>query len=554
MFLDVNELDDESVLSADLCIVGAGAAGIAMALQFIGTPIQVLLLESGGMTVEKETQRLYEGSVADERLHTLPHHYRERRFGGTTTNWGGRCMPLDPIDFTERDYVPNSGWPIDRSTLDPFYPKANALLEAGEFNYSALASFARPLRPVIGGFVSDDFSLDGLERFSCPTDLGLRHRQRLAAAPNVRVVLHANLTAIDLTDAGGSVRALQVRSLSGRRVEVTARHVVLATGGLEVTRMLLANAAGSAGGLGIGNQHGLVGRYYMCHLAGTIGALNVRDPHRNVFHGYDVSHEGIYCRRRIVLTEDAQRRLRVGNFIGRIHHPRITDPSHKTPVLSALQLGKMLIPYEYSKRLHDVGDAGLAFYLRHAMNVASGPHEVAGFAWHMFRDRYMAKRKFPSIIVESRAGEYSLDFHAEQEPNPLSRVTLTNDRDALGVPKLHVDWRYTAGDVTTVQGALRAFDVAISRSGVGTFEYDPSEVESEITRYGAYGGHHIGTTRMGAHARTSVVDPMCRVHDVQNLHIASASVFPTSSQANPTLTVVALALRLAAHLRESLLA
>lgn len=549
MFIDLNDLEEGATLDADVCIVGAGAAGIATALEFIGSPMQVLVLESGGMKAEKATQSLYEGSVADEHLHTLPHRYRERRFGGTTTNWGGRCMPLDPIDFEKRDYMPHSGWPIDRSALDEFYPKANALLEAGEFNYSAKASFKKPLRPVINNFQSDDFTLDGLERFSCPTNLGTRHHDKLEAAKNIRVLLHANLTAIDLTESGGHVTGLQVRSLTGRSVTVRPKQVVLATGGLETTRILLASAAGPKGGPGIGNRNDLVGRFYMCHLAGTIGALKVKEPHKNIFHGYDVSHEGIYCRRRIVLTEAAQRRLRVGNFIGRIHHPRITDPAHKTPVLSALQLGKILIPYEYSKRLHDTGDAGFGFYFRHAMNVASGPHEVAGFAWHMFRDRYMAERKFPSIIVESRAGEYSLDFHAEQEPNPDSRLTLTSDRDALGIPRLHVDWRYTAGDVNTVSRALGAFNDAVHNGNIGQFDYDPKDVETEVTRYGAYGGHHIGTTRMGTDPSASVVDPNCRVHDVDNLHIASAAVFPTSSQANPTLTVVALAMRLATRLK-----
>jgi choline dehydrogenase-like flavoprotein len=551
VFLDTNDLQDQSEVSADICIVGGGAAGIAMALQFVDSPLQVLVLESGSLKIEKETQALYQGTVADEKLHTLPIHYRERRFGGTTTNWGGRCMPLDPIDFEVRDYVPHSGWPITRETLDPFYPKANALMEAGEFDYSAASSFKKALRPVIRDFKSDDFNLDGLERFSCPTNLGTRYGDVLRNAPNIRVLFHANLTAIDLGEDGRRVEALTVRSLAGRTLTIKARRVVLATGGLEVTRIMLANAGRRSGGPGIGNRYDLVGRHYMCHLAGTIGALKVKDPHKNVFHGYDVSHEGVYCRRRIVLNADAQRRLRVGNFIGRIHHPRITDPAHKTPVLSALQLGKMLIPYEYSKRLHDTGNAGFSFYAKHAMNVAAGPHQVIGFVWHMFRDRFMAARKFPSIIVEARGGEYSLDFHAEQEPNPISRVTLGEERDAFGIPRINVDWRYTQGDITTVARSLEAFKVAVSKSGVGTFDYVPEEVELEVTRYGAYGGHHIGTTRMGTDPAASVVDQDCRVHDVDNLYIASASVFPTSSQANPTLTVVALALRLAQTLSKN---
>jgi choline dehydrogenase-like flavoprotein len=167
----------------------------------------------------------------------------------------------------------------------------------------------------------------------------------------------------------------------------------------------------------------------------------------------------------------------------------------------------------------------------------------------MLRDRKLAERKFPSIIIKPKANLFSLDFHAEQQPAPESRVELDRETDALGMPKIRVDWRYTSVDVDTVKRALALLANDIGRSGIGDFAYDPGAVEFEMTRYGAYGGHHIGTARMGLDEATSVVDPHCRVHGVGNLSIASAAVFPTSSQANPTLTVVALALRLASRLR-----
>jgi choline dehydrogenase-like flavoprotein len=169
----------------------------------------------------------------------------------------------------------------------------------------------------------------------------------------------------------------------------------------------------------------------------------------------------------------------------------------------------------------------------------------------MLRDRVLATRKFPSIIVKSAAGHYSLDFHAEQEPVASSRVSLTGDQDALGLARLMVDWRYTGGDIATVRTAVRLFAEDIQRSNIGVFEYDPESIELEMSRYGAYGGHHLGTARMGTEPRTSVVDPDCRVHGLKNLYVAGGAVFPTSSQANPTLTIVALALRLAAQLKKS---
>jgi len=543
---DALELGDTHTLKADVCIVGAGAAGITLALELADSGLGVLLLESGGLKAERGTQQLYEGAVADERLHSPPHRFRQRRFGGSTTVWGGRCVPLDPIDFEARDYIPYSGWPFGIDALQPFYPRANEICEAGAFEYRAEEALTGPLRPMIEGFHSAHFTSDTLERFSRPTDFGARHADRLRSAHNVRVLLHANVTEIRLFPGAHAVESLTVRTLRGTRLTVWASHFVLATGGLETARLLLANRDVSP--QGIGNEHDVVGRYYMCHIAGAVGHLEFRQGGAEVWHGYDRTPDGIYCRRRLALTAETQRRLRIGNFIARLHHPRITDPSHRTAVLSALQLAKGLISYEYGKRLHGEERTRVRNWLRHVRNVAGAPHEVIAFAAHMLRDRFLASRKFPSIIVRSSGGHYSLDFHAEQEPNPSSRVTLTDERDALGVQRLLVDWRYTDGDVRTVQAAVRLLAADLASSGVGTFKCDPESIELEILHYGAYGGHHLGTARMGTDRRTSVANSDCRVHGVSNLYIAGGALFPTSSQANPTLTIVALALRLAGHL------
>jgi choline dehydrogenase-like flavoprotein len=547
VILDANDTAAREHLSADVCIVGAGAAGISMALELAGAPCSVLVLESGGLQPEKRTQDLYAGSVADARLHSPPDRYRQRRFGGTTTIWGGRCMPLDPIDFEYRDYMPNSGWPIDGDGLLPYYREANRLCEAGDFAYTVGEAFERPLRPMIEGFASTHFATDTLERFSCPTDFGARYAHRLRTAANVRVMLHANVTSINLDESGSRVISMSMATLAGKSMIVRARQFVLAAGGLEVARLLLASR--NIDSRGVGNRHDVVGRYYMCHLAGTLGALALEKPLGSVWNGYDVSDEGVYCRRRLALRPEIQRQERIGNFVARLHHPRITDPDHRNAILSLLFLAKFVIPYEYGKRLHGDERASLRMWMKHVRNVVTGPFDAAGFAWHMLRDRKLADRKFPSIIIKPKANLFSLDFHAEQQPNPDSRVTLTTERDALGVPRLLVDWRYTATDLATVSRSIALFAEDIARSGLGTFTYDPAGVEFEMTRYGAYGGHHIGTARMGTDPRTSVVDADCRVHGIDNLSIASAAVFPTSSQANPTLTVIALALRLAGRIR-----
>jgi choline dehydrogenase-like flavoprotein len=550
MLIDLRELLDSREWTADVCIVGAGAAGITLALQLMDAGKDVLLLESGGLKPEADTQSLYAGSVTDTKLHSPPDTYRQRRFGGSTTIWGGRCMPFDDIDFETRSYIPDSGWPIGLNELQPYYVEANRLCEAGEYAYTSEVAFNRELRPMIADFNSEHFSANRLERFSCPTDFGSRYGRLLHQAKQIRVVLHANVTHIQLNHEGTKVTGLAARTLpsqGSKSLNIKARNFVLAAGGIEVARLLLANRDVHANG--IGNAHDMVGRYYMCHLAGTIGTITFNRPVSQVWHGYDVSDDGVYCRRRLALKPEVQRAQRIGNFIARLHHPRITLPEHKNPVLSLLYLAKPLIPYEYGKRLYGEEGTPLMTWLRHLRNVMSGPFDAAGFAWHMLRDRRLAERKFPSIIIKPKAPLFSLDFHAEQEPNPLSRITLANDVDALNVHRVNVDWRYTGGDVTTVSKAIQLLASDIAGSDAGKFDYDPASIEFEMTRYGAYGGHHIGTTRMGSDERKSVVDSDCRVHGVSNLYVSSASVFPTSSQANPTLTIVAMACRLANHLR-----
>ena len=548
MIGDAAEIEAGAVLAADICIVGSGAAGISLALALLDSGLSVLLLEGGGAGFEAASQALYRGAVADPLLHSPTENYRRRAFGGSTAIWGGRCVPFDAIDFEARPWVAGSGWPFGLGELAPWYGQANALCEAGRFAYAASDVFPAGLRPMLAGFAGKDFTADTLERFSIPTDFGARYHARLAHSGNVRLLLHASVVALRTSPDGGAVDRLDVVGPGGRRLVVRAGQVVLALGGLETPRLLLASRGEYEGGHpdGIGNAHGQVGRHYMCHVAGTLGTLRPAAP---AWHGYDVSDDGVYCRRRLALTPAAQCRLRTGNFVARLHHPRIPDPSHRTGALSALYFARPFISHEYGKRLHNGARTGASAWLAHLRNVAVDTRGTAGFLSHWLRHRTLAARKYPSVIVPPRDDRYSLDFHAEQEPNPLSRVSLAHDTDALGLPRLHVDWRHTALDMHTIRASLAALAAQMSQSGAGSFAYDPEEVELAALQDGAYGGHHIGTARMSRDARTGVVDADCRVHGVANLFVAGSAVFATSSQANPTLTIVALALRLADHLK-----
>ena len=544
MIYDLDEFEDGTPFAADIVVVGGGVAGITLAMKLAEGARSVILLEAGGETYEEESQELYDGEVADEALHPAPKTYRQRRLGGTSTIWGGRCVPFDTMDFAQRPWIAHSGWPFDLSDLQPFYAESNALCEAGRFAYTAEQAFPEGVKPILSSFAGQQFDDNTLERFSCPSDFGRRYRRRLASDRNIRTLLHANVTNIN-SSVSGRVDSVTVQTLKGKQFEVSAGRFVLAMGGLEIPRLLLSSQAAQPGTLGDGTDW--IGRGYMCHIAGTIGSLQVATG-VSVEHGYHVAQEGTYCRQRFTLKPQAQRDLAVGNFVARLHHPRIPDPSHRSGFLSAIFLAKPFISYEYRKRLHGGDKASMLNMLAHVRNIASDPVKTGGVLAHWAITHTLAERKFPSIIVKPPSGKYSVDFNAEQEPNPDSRITLTQDKDRLGMRKMRVDWRYTANDMRTVRVSLRALAADLEASRSATLQFDDDEVEVCALRDGAYGGHHIGTTRMSASPRSGVVDSDCRVHGTPNLYIASSSVFPTSSHANPTLTVVAMTLRLAEHL------
>ncbi len=586
------------VLSTDLCVVGAGPAGITLALTLAERGWQVLLLESGQRPLDSQAQALYAGEVDGGSLgvqaHSPPERFRMRGLGGSSIRWGGRCMPMDPIDFEPRPWVAWSGWPIGPQDLAPYWAPAGDWAEAGSAfgavgakggitamgatgetsgwaaHEEAAGLDAYDARralpgapPLIAGFDSTRVHTHGLERFSCPTDFGRRYRRRLAQAPTLQVLQGATCTGLGLSADGRRVQSLRVclstslgkvkgggDSPGQRRIEVRARQVVLAAGGLETVRLLLDSDEARPGG--VGNAHGLVGRFYMCHLAANLGELQLAGGPERVRHGYEMSPEGVYCRRRLAIAPETQREHRLLNAVARLHLPPIADPHHGSGALSALYLARPFISYEYARRLGDeVALQPGARALRwggHVANVVADAPATAAFLGHWLLRRTLATRKFPSVILPNRRNRFSLEMQAEQVPHPDSRVTLTSTRDALGQRRLKVAWRHQAQDVASVAHSLTIMAAELEHQGVGTLRWSADRLPANLLRYGAYGGHHLGTARMGRDPRSSVVDPQCRVHGVDNLHIASSAVFPTSGQANPTLTILALALRLADHL------
>ena len=529
MIADTAAWDNGLVLSTEFCVVGAGPAGITLALTLAERGCQVLLLESGQRPLDPQAQARYAGEVDGGPLgaqaHSPPDRFRMRGLGGSSIRWGGRCMPMDPIDFEPRPWVAWSGWPIGPQDLAPYWAPAGDWAEAGS-GIGAIAALdtmgqttgwtprdanagpdaydarrALPgAPPLIAGFDSKRVHTHGLERFSCPTDFGRRYRRRLAQAPTLQVLQGATCTHLRLSADGRRVQSLRV-CLSpshgrgrgagdprGQRcIEVRARQVLLAAGGLETARLLLDSDEAQPGG--VGNARDLVGRFYMCHLAANLGELQLTGGPERVRHGYEISPEGVYCRRRLAIAPEAQREHRLLNAVARLHLPPIADPRHGSGALSALYLARPFISHEYGRRLGDEVALGLgARALRwgsHAKNLVTDAPATAAFLGHWLLRRTLATRKFPSVILPNRRNRFSLELQAEQVPHPDSRVTLSDTRDALGQRRLQVGWRHQAQDVASVAHSLAIMAAEIARHGVGTLRWSADRLPADLLRYGA---------------------------------------------------------------------
>jgi choline dehydrogenase-like flavoprotein len=536
MLLDVKDIG-ASGLEADLCIVGGGAAGLTMAAAMAQSGLDILVLEAGGLRETPESDDHYRGEVCGGTGHPEPHLYRMRALGGASRAWGGGCVPMDEIDFEARDWAPGPGWPFPRAELLPYYRQAQDAAEAGAFDYAAPS-------PLIRGVDGERFQTV-LERFSRPTDFGRRWRPLLKRAGNVRVVTNASATQLRLAPDSARVGVLEIAAPDGRRILVRAKRYVLAMGGLETTRLLLASNQERSGGLG--DDHGWLGRGYMCHLAAIVGTVTFNGGPQTVAFGHSRDAEGVYYRRRLLLSPKVQRERKLLNLAFRLQPQDPADPAHGDSILSALHLYKSVVESRFDQNYREATTDG-RLTGQHARNVVRQPVRLARAAGTIVRERFLESRKAPSVAFRASNNTYALEFHGEQAANPDSRVLLSDKRDSFDMPRVKVAWRPHPLDIETVVQSYGLLSEELARTGAGRLNASKEQLLGQISTAGAYGGHHIGSTRMAVDPRQGVVDANCRVHGLGNLFVASSSVMPTSGQANPTLTILAMTYRLAAHM------
>ena len=550
MKFDARNISSGTVINCDVAIVGSGAGGMALAVELEKSGLKVVLLESGGEILEPDTQKLYKGEVVNESNHGALDQYRKRVLGGTSTAWGGRCAPFEESDFSQRDYINQSGWPITKGEIDQYYVRAHNYCDLGVYSYSIKDSVSDHPE-IIPGLISDKISQDKHWRFSLPTNFSTKFGKQIANSETLALYLHANCLKIQMSKDGGDVESLKCASLKKNIFFVKARRYVIAAGGLETTRLLLLSDDVIRGG--IGSSSGLLGKYYASHLTGDFGEVELNHANGPVSWRYGKTNDGVYYKQQLRVNEGVKKQLGLLNTRVILTHSPFGDPSHHNGVLSAAYLVKRFykgqIPPEYSR---DLTSSEYKYIGQHVKNVLFDLPAITGFGYDWLTRRVLRKRKLPSIALKSKNNVYILHYDSEQTPHIDSTVGLMNEVDAFGLRKLKVDWKCHDSDIENLARTYEVISKEIEACGAGKLLTSVNEAHDRIAKQLGVGSHHLGSTRMSRDANQGVVNADCRVHDAPNLFLASPSVFCTGGFANPFLTIVALSIRIADKIRGEL--
>jgi len=531
MITDLTTSGAASKFEADVCIIGAGAAGISMAREFIGTSVQVCLLESGDFEYDDDTQDLYEGTSNHQDLT----NDRLRYFGGTTNHFIGESSPLDGIDFEKRDWVPHSGWPIKRNDLDPYYERAQKIMKLGPYEYGE--AVWKLLNTTPHDFDEERFKTyfvqysghikEGYWDWQGPVRFGKAYREELRTAENLNVLINANVTDIQPDEENNFIEEVTIRPLGGPESTVRAKFFVIACGGIESARILLNSRSRSP--QGVGNEHDLVGRFFGSHPYADIGTLLAKDP-ENVANIYSRFKKfgSVKTRPLLRLSETFQKLNETLNLSVYI----VGNDDMDSGVGAATEAWRQIKQWEFDEK-----------FASQLWSVITEIDEVAA--------QYIRARQGKDVIIPVKPA-INLWAISEWAPNPNSRIILSDEKDALGLQRVHVDDRIGDLELHSFRTSALALATELARVGLGRVHLDKWVLSNDDSWKDAMTlatAHHCGTTRMSESPRTGVVDANCKVHSMANLYVASAAVFPTNGYANPTVSIVALTLRLSDHLK-----
>jgi len=533
---DLRTLPKNEVIEADVCIVGSGPAGLTIARELAHQAIEVVIIESGGLTRQPDADALNEIQSIGAQREGEQWLVRNRIIGGSSHTWRGRCAPFDDIDYERRAWVPYSGWPFTARDLEPFLARTNHHLGLS----SGTGFTGRELWTLIGRHARhQDFDQDLLRPFfwqfsrdaENPRDFmrfGPRALKELNA-PNIRAIAQATVTHINTSPDGASVDSLEIASLDGERSTVRAKTVVLCAGGIENARLLLASNRTIPSG--VGNRHDVVGRFLMDHPRTTvatfdpIAAMDVRGRFghyllstasgiQNVMHG-------------LTLSPAVQKKERLLNCAVWLNEVPAADN-----------------PWCALRRLR----RGEGNVIRDAGALASNMGLVAAGVGRRMRERTLIARRG----MLQKLHRLELYSFVEQQPNPDSRITLGDQMDKLGMRVARVDWRIGEEEQRTFRRIAQLVHQEFKRVGMTPPMLENYVTDDRVPIVMCDSAHPTGTTRMSTDPRLGVVDADCQVHGVEGLFISGSSVFPTTGHANPTHMIVAVAIRLADKLKSRL--
>jgi len=494
MIIDSKDIEQEAVLDADICIVGAGAAGITIAREFFNTDTKVLLLESGGLEYDNKTQDMnkgeFEGNTFEKASgESYLRNLRQRYLGGNTNCWRGWCGKLDKEDFEKRDWIPNSGWPIKRDELDPYYDKALTLFNIHPFEIDGREYEEKSGVPVFpdASVIRNRILHQSEYRF------GKTYKEELNKSKNITLLLHSNVVDLVTNGDGNSINKIIVSSLQGRKFTVSPKVCVLATGGIENARLLLASNRKLTPN-GLGNTHDNVGRYFMEHFTvwNHIEIVMRKGYYPNSSFRHNRSnkykHEVVQCHN---TSHATQKKEKMANF--QFFH---WEDYEKKPS-EMLKFQKLTQAWDHPKKAE--------------------------------------------LIAANKLWVGPVNTVTEIVPTAENRVMLSNQLDPLGGPAVKLVLNLTEFDLHTVNRSLEIFAIELMKHKRGEARIN-KKIEAGNMQPGP---HHMGATRMHESPKKGVVDKDCRVFGLDNLYIAGSSVFTTGSSVNPTYTIGALAIRIA---------
>ena len=501
MFVNTDSIFEKNIQS-DICIVGAGAAGITLALEMAKHKINIVLIESGDFEVDKKTQSLYEGfNIGKDYSLT---ETRARFLGGTTNWWGGMCHPLHEVDFEPKEYCPNyDGWPIQRSELDEYYKKAHHYLDLDDDDYDYSIDKCREYSKINKkGFLEGSENIEG-QMFMMsrgPTNYRSKFSEKLSKSDNITVF--TNLNVINISTLEGSVNYVEaVMGGGGRVVKFKSANFVIAMGGIETPRLLL--NSNNEYKDGIGNKNDLVGRFFMEHPHSECAELHLNPD--------------------VIMDDFLDTGTWVPNKISK--YPEAMWPLYSINKKEIKQ--RKILNASFTTIRPDTKDS----YNQFSDN--SVTVEVTK----------LMKKLFNSVNDNNLVNKVAIMARTEQAPNPNSRITLSKERDFLGQRKVVLNWELLKIDIDTIFKSLYVVNNELIKKKIGRIKLNS---DNEFNIFG--GHHHMGTTKMHNNEKLGVVDSNLKLHELNNLYVASSSVFPTSGFANPTLTIVALSIRLSEYL------